>query len=92
MAEQKPTPQDYAREAKYQESLLKHSQDFDRLVQTVPEDREDLRGAMESLYHVEPDKLLDPEKLKKMKQDNEPMFREVSTYYMNFLKNVLGLD
>jgi hypothetical protein len=61
-------------------------------VQTVPEDREDVREVMKSLYHVEPDKLLDPEKLKEMKEKNEPMFREVSTYYMSFLKEALGLE
>lgn len=85
-----PTPEVYAREAKYMESLQRHSADFDKLLNLVPEDRKDVREALTGVYNVEPDRLLNPNKLEKLKQENEPLFKEVSTYYKNFLEEMLG--
>jgi len=47
---------------------------------------------MRGLWNTEPDKLLNSEKLVKLKEENEPLFKEVSTYYMEYLKGALGID
>ena len=47
---------------------------------------------MKDLWNPEPDKLLNPDKLAKLKRENEPLFREVSTHYMEYLKDALGID
>lgn len=81
----------YERESRYMQAMGRHSQDFDRLVASVPEDKPHIIKTMRELYHVEPDKLLNPEKLAKLKRENEPLFREVSVYYGDFLKEMVGL-
>lgn len=86
-----PTPEVYANEAKYMESLRRHSDDFDKLLATIPEDRGDLVVALKGVYNVEPDRLLDRDKLARLKEQNESLFKEVSTYYRGFLEEVLGI-
>jgi hypothetical protein len=93
MTEPRPkTPEEYAREYKYAQAMLHHSEDFDALVASVPEDQAPVREAMRGLYHVQPDKLLDPDKLSKLKKENPALFGQVSTYYGDFLKKMLGLE
>ncbi|MEK7155031.1 MAG: hypothetical protein AAB697_02800 [Patescibacteria group bacterium] len=87
-----PTPEAYAREAEYMKALKRHSDDFDRMVEFVPEKKQEVRDAMRSLYYAEPDKLLDPEKLERLKVGNEPLFDKVVGYYVGFLKTELGLE
>lgn len=93
MAEpQTPSPEAYAREAKYMEFMVRHSQDFDELIDFVPADRQDLRDTLQSVYSVEPDRLLSREKLSKLKEENKPLFDEVSTVYKSFLDIKLGFS
>ncbi len=92
MEPQKPTQEVYAREARYMESMQRHSADFDRMVEFVPEEKQDIRETVKGLYHVEPDKLLDPEKLERLKIDNKPLFDQVVGYYVGFLRTELGLE
>lgn len=87
-----PTPEAYAREAKYMKALKSHSDDFDRMVEFVPEERQEVKNAMRSLYHTEPDKLLDPDKLEKLKVENKPLFDSIVGYYVGFLRTELGLE
>ena len=87
-----PTQEVYANEAKYMEAMQRHSKDFDKLVESVPEDRMDIRDAMQSVYNIEPDRLLDRDKLAKLKEQSEPLFKDVSTFYKNFLEEMLGLN
>ncbi len=79
-------------EHKYMQVLQRHSEAFDQLVATVPEENQRLRQILQGLYHTEPDKLLDPEKLAKLKRDNGQLFQEVSHYYNDYLKKLLGLE
>ena len=91
MAElQAPTPEIYAREARYMEAMSRHSSDFDKLLESVPESRSDLKEALQGVYNVEPDRLLDREKLAKLKEQNRALFDEVSMYYKNFLEEMIG--
>ena len=88
----KPSQETYKREALYMEARQRQSEDFDRLLSSVPEEKEDVIETIRGMANTEPDKLLSPEKLRKLKEDNETLFREVSAYYMNFLKEALGID
>lgn len=87
-----PTQEVYAKEAKYMEALKRHSDDFDRMVAFVQEENQEVRDTMRSLYHVEPDKLLDPEKLEELKTGNKPLFDKVVGYYVGFLRTEIGLE
>ncbi len=87
-----PTQEVYAREALYMESLTRHSKDFDKLLASVPDDRPDLKETFQTVYNVEPDRLLSREKLAKLKEENRPVFDEVSTIYKNFLEDQLGFN
>lgn len=87
-----PTQEVYAREALYMESLVRHSGDFDMLLATIPEGRDDLKETFQTVYNVEPDRLLSREKLARLKEDNKPLFAEVSTIYKSFLENQLGFN
>lgn len=87
-----PTSEVYAKEAKYMESQLRHSADFNRLIEFVPEAKDDVRTAMISCYHVEPDRLLDSEKLQKLKDENKSLWEAVVGFYRGFLDNELGFN
>lgn len=71
-----PTQEVYAREALYMESLSRHSEDFDKLLAFVPSDRPDLKETFQTVYNVEPDRLLSREKLAKLKEDNRPLLKK----------------
>lgn len=93
MTEESKIPKSvYEREAKYMEAMIRHSQDFDKLLATVPEDQAGVREIMKLLYYVEPDKLLDPEKMVKLKEKNPVLFGQVSSYYGNYLIRCVGFD
>ena len=82
----------YEREFRYMQTMERHSREFDLLIASVPEDKPQVANTMRELYHVEPDKLLDPEKIGRLKRENEPMFREVSLYYSSYLRKLLQLE
>lgn len=81
----------YEVEAKYMADAQRHSWDFDELVGSIPKEQEKVREALRNLYHVEPGKLLDPAKLRKLREENEPLFKEVNVHYQKFLKEKAGL-
>ena len=87
-----PAPKVYEAEHKYQQLRMAHDRSFDQLVSTVPEEQGELRRSFQDLYNTEPDKLLDPDKLRILKGENPALYGEVSRYYMDFLKHTLGLD
>lgn len=82
----------YEAEAKYMEAQLRHSADFNRLIEFVPETKDDIRTAMINCYHVEPDRLLDSEKLKKLKDEDKSLWEAVVGFYRGFLDNELGFN
>ena len=86
---QQPAPSDFARELKYQKAMREHLKNFDTLLAAIPKNRPDIKGAIQLVYSVSPDTILDREKLQKLKGENEPLFREVTGFYMNFLEKVL---
>jgi len=79
---------DYEAEVGYMASVQRHSEAFDHFVQSVPEDELEIKAALKNLYHVEPGKLLDPEKLEKLKKENRKLFDEINKYYGDFLKKM----
>lgn len=87
-----PTQEVYAREALYMESLSRHSEDFDKLLASIPVGRDDLKQTLQTVYNIEPDRLLSREKLAKLKEDNRPLFEEVSKVYESFLETELGFN
>lgn len=89
---QTPSKEVYANEAKYMEALHNHSKDFDRLLEFVPEDKLEVRVAIQSCYHVEPDRLIDSEKLQNLKDKNKPLWEAVVGYYRGFLDRELGFN
>ena len=87
-----PTSEVYANEAKYMKFLQRHANNFDRLVESVPENREDIRKTLKDLYHVEPGELIDREKLAKLKKQNRPLFEEVTEYCKNFAEKMKDIS
>src|SRR3989344_4237615 len=87
-----PTKESYAREHDYQAAILQHSHDFDALLDSVPEEQVQVRETTRGMFYTKSDKLLDPEKLQKLKQENPSLFGQVSGYYSDYIKKVLGLD
>ncbi|QQG40548.1 MAG: hypothetical protein HYV37_03195 [Candidatus Levyibacteriota bacterium] len=61
-SEQKPGQQDYKREYEYHHDMLDHSREFDKLVDSVPEDNTKTREAIRGMFYSRPDKLIDPVK------------------------------
>lgn len=87
-----PSPEVYAKEAKYMEAVLRHSNDFNRLLEFVPEAKQEVRDAIQTCYHVEPDRLIDSEKLQNLKDKNKPLWEAVVGYYRGFLDRELGFN
>lgn len=87
-----PAPEVYAHEAKYMEALQRHSEDFDSLVDSIPADREDIRTALRSVYNIEPDRLLNPEKFAELKKQNKLLATSISEYVIEFSKKMLDME
>lgn len=62
---------------------------FKEMLSTVPEENEEVRETMKSLWNTKLGKLFDQEKLVRLEEENKPLFREVITYSMNYLKGTL---
>lgn len=87
-----PSVERYVSEARYMQALKEHSDNFDTLVSSVPEDRADMKETMMEMYHPEPGILLDRDKLKTLKDQNLRLFDDVSRVYLPFLKDMAGLS
>lgn len=87
-----PPKEVYAKEALYMESLSDHSKAFSKLLDTLPEGRNDLKQTFIGLWNTKPDRLLNSDKLAKLKEDDTPLFFEVSSIYKTFLEEQLGLS
>ena len=87
-----PTREAYVNEHAYQSAILQHSHDFDALLDSVPEEQSQVRETIRGLFYTRPDRLLDPEKLQKLKEESTSLFEEVSSYYLDYLKKMSGLD
>lgn len=86
-----PTPEIYAREAEYVKSVGEHSKAFDAIIDAAPKDRQDIRDALQGLYHVEPGMLIDRDKMAKLKERNEPLYNEVNAFLTVFLERKINL-
>lgn len=82
----------YAIEYDYQAAMLRYSNDYNALLDSVPKDQEQIRETMEEMFYPKPDKLLNPEKLQELKTENPVLFGKVHLIYMNYLKKRLGLE
>ena len=70
----------------------KHWDDFDSLVESVPEEhREHLRGTFQALHDSTRRFLLDSQKLEALNDNNKPLFAQIMNYYMPYLKKLAGL-
>lgn len=87
-----PTKEAYANEYAYQSAILQHSHDFDALLDSVSEEQTQVRETIRGMFYTRPDRLLDPEKLQKLKEADPSLFEEVSSYYLDYLKKAAGLD
>ena len=82
----------FEHELKYMQAVTRHVQDFDRLLHFVPETQTGVREAIQSCYYTEPDRLLDSEKLEKLKDENKQMWEKVVGFYTGFLNKELGFE
>ena len=82
----------YKREVLYMKARQGQSRAFDEMLSLVPEGKKEAREAMRGLWNTEPDELINPEKLVKLREENEPLFKEVLACYMEYLKRALGRD
>lgn len=87
-----PTQEDYQREYEYHVALQQHNQAFDELLLSIPKKDTEVREALRGLWNPNPDKLLNPEELVKLKTENEDLFKRVSTAYSNYLKKIIDFS
>lgn len=78
-------PEIYAKEAEYMKNMREHSEAFDAIVDAVPADRQDIRDALQGIYHVEPGLLIDRDKMARFKEQNPSLSTEVNTFLIDFL-------
>lgn len=80
----------YLNELKYMNAVARHVQDFDRFLNSVPQNEIDIRRAVQDCYYAEPDQLLSREKLQRLRESNPPVWKQVSSFYREFLDKELG--
>ncbi len=87
-----PTKEDYRRAYDELEAMVVHDKSFNVLLGSVPEDRPEIREAIRGLWYHKPDKLLNPEKMAKLKTENPDLYKEVDDYYLRYLEGKLSIE
>lgn len=62
---------------------------FQGLLASISPEKTAVKEAMQSLYSSRSDRLLDPEKLEKLRRQNESLWKEVMLYYEEYQKKEL---
>ena len=90
MSEHVPT-EVYAKEFYYQKALRQQLMHINELVEKFPEDNTDVKETLQSLTSSNPIRILDPDKLKRLKKEKLEIYEQIAPVYMEFLKEKAGL-